>query len=668
MVLSKIKKDVSYPELKNVERQDLNLESNLYQLEIKNIDVIIAIGKANKKLEEKGIIYYPIYLVTRNNKVIQIGLYEIKSSDYDYTNLDVENLPDPLIYNFVTPAMLNELGLKPDIPLRRIDEDNETDEGETTENETEDELENPEIYEIPKERKDIFILTKGIPLPKVLKEETKQHAKNIKDIYRESPKDTWIEKFMKNPNYIIVDNEGGGDCLFSTIRDAFSSIAQQTSVNKIRHKLANEATEEIYLKYKDNYDMYNAELITDTNEIKELESQYLLLKSRFSEMVDRNEQKQIIDEAKSIKLKHDKLVEEKKITIEILKEYKFMKGIDSLSLFKSKIQKCDFWANTWAISTLEKILNIKIIIMSSENYLNKDTKNVLQCGNLNDPIIEKQSVFNPEFYIIVDYNSGNYKLIGYKTKLIFKFKELPYDIKKLICEKCLENNSGVFTVIPDFQLLKMNKYNKKTISKEDNFDDLSESKLRGLYDDDIILQFYSKSLDKPLPGKGNGEKIPSEKMKEFAELATIPHWRKKLSNFWVEPFMLDNHQWASVEHYYQGSKYKKTYSHFYLNFSLDSNTELSKNPIMAKAASSKLGKFKDQLLRPINIKPDHDFFGERQKKEIYNALYAKFTQKPDLTHLLLATNNAKLTHFIKRDEPNICDELMLIRNKIKQTK
>ena len=54
---------------------------------------------------------------------------------------------------------------------------------------------------------------------------------------------------MKNNNYSITDNEGGGDCLFATIRDAFSTIGQQTSVNKIRNRLSQEATENIFLNY-----------------------------------------------------------------------------------------------------------------------------------------------------------------------------------------------------------------------------------------------------------------------------------------------------------------------------------------------------------------------------------------------------------------------------------
>jgi hypothetical protein len=247
MVLSKLNPDISYPELKSVDSGDLQLEANLYQLEIKDVDVIIASGNVKNTFEDYNIFYFPIYLVKYNNKVIQIGVYEIKASNYinyldENNNLDVEKLDEPLIYNFVTKDMLNKLRLEPDVPLKKTKSTKEEKEENNSENE-----EYNEYYEIPEERKDIFILTQGVPIPPQLKEETQKDAKDYKEKYHETSQDNWIQKFMKNKNYSITDNEGGGDCLFATIRDAFSSIVQQTSVNKIRKKLANEANEEIFL-------------------------------------------------------------------------------------------------------------------------------------------------------------------------------------------------------------------------------------------------------------------------------------------------------------------------------------------------------------------------------------------------------------------------------------
>ena len=682
MVLSKINSEVSYPELKSVESGDLKTEASLYQIEIKEIDLIIAVGNAKNTFEDKNIFYFPIYLVKYNNKVIQIGLYEIEASNYinyldDFNNLDVEKLDEPLVYKFVTKDMLETLRMVPEVPLIRKD-GIDKEEGEIVESEEIDDEEfgnkkrekqeelKIETYEIPKEREDIFILTKGIPLPPLLAEETLKKAINIREKYKPEYAENWIQKFMENNYYSITDNEGGGDCLFATIRDAFSSIAQQTSVNKLRKKLSDEANDIIFMNYKQQYDMYNQNIIEETNKIKELAIEYTKIRERFNNTLDRNEKKFFSEEAKKVKEVHDKMIGDKKISVQIMREFKFMKGIDTLDKFKKKIRTCEFWAETWAISTLERILNIKFIILSSESYKSEDIKNVLQCGQLNDEYLENKGIFYPEFYIIVDYTGSHYKLVGYKKKTILKFQEIPYEIKKLIVDKCLEKNAGTFSLIPDFQKFKASLQKNIIQEGQHDFQELSEAKLRGMYDDNTIFVFYTKSNDKPLPGKGSGEKIPGDKIKDFSNLATIPQWRKKLDVFWVQSFTLDNHKWATVEHYYQGSKFKKMHPEFYLSFSLDSGTELSKNPEMAKAAGSKSGKLKGELLRPVEVSIDPDFFGKRSKQELYNAQYAKFTQNEDFKNLLLATKDAKLTHYNKGSPPEVLDDLMIIRDKIRR--
>ena len=683
MVLSKINSEVSYPELKRVDSDDLKTEANLYQIEINGIDVIIAVGNSKNTFEDKNILFFPIYLVKSNNKVIQIGVYEIEATRYisyldEENNLDIEKINEPLIYTFVTDSMLNKLRMEPEITLKKFEEskrveepESESDDEERSDEEIEDKQVLVEEYEIPQERREFFVLTKGSKIPSLLPEENSKNAKDIREKYHEEKTDMWVQKFMKNRNYNITDNEGGGDCFFATIRDAFSNIAQHTTVQKLRKELATEATDDVFMGYKTYYDEARSSLLSDTNKIKELALEYSEIKEKFKQALDRNEQKLLSTNSKKVKEEHDRLVNEKKVTSKMLDEFKFMKNIDTLEKFKKIIKTCDFWAETWAISTMERLLNIKIIILSSEAYKADDLVNVLQCGQLNDVILQNKGVFMPEFYIILDYTGNHYKIIGYKKKMIFKFSEIPYDIKKMIADKCMEKNAGPFVLIPDFQRFK-DEIEERSISKkaspalEPKYDDLSEAKLRGLYDDDIVFLFYSKSNDKPLPGKGAGEKISNERLKEFTDLATIPQWRKKLSNFWVQPFALDNHQWSSVEHYYQGSKFKNSHPEFYLSFSLDSGTELSKDPAMAKGAGGKSGTYLKKLIRPKEVQIDSDFFGKRHKQEMYDAQYAKFTQNEDLKQLLLFTKNAKLTHHSRGSDPVLFEELMLIRDKIKR--
>ena len=59
-----------------------------------------------------------------------------------------------------------------------------------------------------------------------------------------------------------------------------------------------------------------------------------------------------------------------------------MKNVRTVDDLKQIIKPVNFGADTWAISTLERILNIKLIIFSSEAWDQDDTANVLQCGSV----------------------------------------------------------------------------------------------------------------------------------------------------------------------------------------------------------------------------------------------------------------------------------------------
>src|ERR1019366_5889000 len=107
---------------------------------------------------------------------------------------------------------------------------------------------------------------------------------------------------------------------------------------------------------------------------------------------------------------------------------------------------------------------------------------------------------------------------------------------------------------------------------------------------------------------------------------------------------LDGLRWNSVEHYYQGSKFKKNNPQFYKSFSIDSGSEISQDPALAKSAGGKSGVTKGRRLRPEAVLIDPDFFTGREHTEMFNAMYAKFSQNENLKNILLATNNATLIH------------------------
>jgi predicted NAD-dependent protein-ADP-ribosyltransferase YbiA (DUF1768 family) len=691
MVKSIINPDIEYSEINSIDKSDIDYESTVYDIQLYDNDLEIALGKEIFTKQEKGIIFYSIYLLLGSIVACKIGIFEIESDKFNSildTDNDIDLKKGNILYfnneNYVRELIkeynennkevrVERVKTEPEVEAddkTELDKEDDTTEKDNSEDENEDvfKLNISEDKKTKKQEKTDEKLEEGIfeiddsERAANLPEETKEDSERMKEEYVEKPRNKWIETFMKNNNYDVEETNKDGNCFFETICKAYEQIGHHTSIDKLRALLANEATEELYEQYRTLYINFLSELQDKDKQMGGLKKIGTELKKRNQRTQSKEESKELLNQAEEVIEKYNKIKVEKEDVKELLDEFKFMEGIDSLEKLKAYIQTSHYWADTWAISTLERLLNVKIIIMSQNSYDNGDVHSVLQCGQLNDTDLEKQGKFSPDYYIIADYDVNHYELITYKKKKIFKFSEVPYDIKVLIINKCMEKNSGPYYLIKDFRNFKT----KLGLPADegapvDDVEDIDYDK----YDPDTVFVFYSKSAHTKA-GKGSGETIKKEKITEFNILnkdKMCVDWRKKIDDCWVSPFTVEGKRWASVEHYFQGSQYKKGFPDFYAQFSLDSESELSNDVALAKKVGSKPNKkYKLKQSIPNNIVVDEDFYevkqNPRHEEERLKALMAKFSQNMDLKKVLMETKNAKLMRF-KPGNPAEVDELLI---------
>lgn len=687
MVSSLIKPDINYIETKSIDDEDSGHSSALYIVEIHGNDTVIVLGKPKYTFASKGVIFYPIYVIGDDDTIkSQIGVYESIISDTIQLvdsdgDIDLEKLGDPLLYTFATTKYLDKL--KSDASKYTKDKNihggNGTDDMDTIEpvdtspkeDDEEDVLKlKVNATKISKEKtavdqiieRGIFTINPSFVPPPLLPEETDADSAKNKLDYKDSISNPWVSVFMKNNYYDIQHNEGGGDCYFALVRDAFLQIGKKTTVQKLRAIVANSITDEVFTKYRELFLQMQSQKESIKHSMRELKATNDLYAIKIKKVEDKQKKKDIIDETKRIKNEYAKKMEELKELTKTQHEYtgSHIKEYDTIDKFRSFVLTSHFWADAWAISVLEQHLQYKTILLSEDAANKKAPDNVMLCGD--NP--KTLALVEPHHYIMASVSGYSYKIIAYKNKKIFTFKEVPYDIKILIVNKCLERNAGVFYKIQDFKNFKsqlgMDPNEGESLEEESGNTDL--------YDSRVTFQFYNKSIDAK-PGKGIGEVIAESERIDFVELGKIPDWRRKLDDMWSgTAFDVDGHRWLSVEHYVQACKFKKGFPDFYKMFAIDGDsiTELAKDPEIAKSVGD-LSKTKYKYLRPkeVSVDPDYDLGRKGEEREV--ALKAKFTQISEMRNILKGTRTALLRHSVRRHVPTPDIPLMTIRNELLRT-
>lgn len=689
MLESKINKEnVKYNENISIEKEDLNHLSFVYETELYDKDIEFVLGKEKHTYAKYNITYFSVYLVINDKPKKRIGVFEIDNNKFIQSidedgSIELEN--GELIF-FVQQNEMLEYFKKYEIKKQEKDEEKDSEKVELDYEDLTDRSpdlsdESLDLFKVsvdekkikkqsPLNNESIFEEKENVKILPTLEEENEEISKNEKKNYEEKVNTTWIEKFTKNNNYNIIDNEGGGDCLFATIRDAFKSVGKLTTIDKLRYNLSNELTDETYENYKSLYMAISNDYKQIKKDIEDVHSSEKKLTKDINESSDREKSDQLNELKMKQEEKRKKLFKDKKQAKALLQDFIFMENINSFEEYKHYIRSSRFWGDTWALSTLEKILNIKIMVLSEESYPDH-LDDIMQCGQINDEDVGLKK-FQPDYYMIISYTGNHYKLITYKDKTLFSFKEIPYDIKMMIINKCLEKNAGLYYLIQDFKKFK----ERMGMDPEEGKKTEDDVIHKDLYNKDIVFMFHEKSNNKPIAGMGNGESMDILQAIDpemgFKELNNIKDWRRKLDDSYEIPFTVDGLRWNSVTHYFMGSQFKKGFPDFYKEFSLDSNSEFSTDLLKARAAGSDNGKLKDKLLRNENIKIDPDFYeiGVEPRHELERkiALEAKFTQNLDLLQTLISTKNAKLVNFRRGKEPIVDELLMKLRKELGSSK
>lgn len=702
--VSIINPEVTYKENNKIDEEDVGHKSPVYELDLEDGRTItVVLGKPKYIYTSKHIIFFPIYATRVSQIRSQIGVFEIKSGDvqnmYKDGVVDVARLSRPILYSFANEAYLAKLDADPKLfekskpasdtqPVTKVspilEEEMEEDARHLSLSADKSRLSNAFQSAKVASEKGAFQDIAGFKPREPLEEETKDVAEKERTEYKESARNSWIEKYMKNNQYRIHEVESNGDCFFAVIRDAFADAGKKTDVDALRAALSAEMTEEAFIRCAKLRSSFTEEIETIKRDLTAVNATLKEYKKRIDATADKTmaDVADLVKQSKELKKTKARLQLKIEETEELQRDYTGrIANIDTLEKMRTHIREPSFWADSWAISTLERILNVKFILFSQESYEQTDFDGVLLCSEVSKELQEKQT-FSPDFYIMATYSGNHYKLVSYKSRKIMQFREVPYDVKILVLNRCLARNSGVYYMIPDFRNLKT----KFGIDEDEGGpEDFSESPGAGeTYDPNTVFVFYSKSDKSVKPGKADGELILPENVAKYSALGTkaFTDWRKMLDDEWDKTQLtIDGRKWTSVTHYMQGVRYKKTHPNVYARFSLDDdpNSSLATSVKDAKAFKG-LATETEEPEKEVNpkkvkkpavnkkvqiIAPDLDFDAKREAEERATALKSKFANNADLRMVLKMTHDALLLHKGKPGDPINPDyELMRVRKSI----
>jgi hypothetical protein len=283
MVVSLLDNKIRYTEKLSLDPLDQDYETDIvYEYTLNETIFEFVLGQREQK---RNVYYYSIYVIVGDEPKARIGVFEIKSEKL-LSSINEEgelDLAGGNLLFFVKEDYIKNLYKNYKLDDEETPHENDDDDEETPHENDDDDVFRLNIPIDKKEQETKETLFQEIPNfihPHKLPEESKTDADSYKRDYIESSKNEWIQKFMKNNQYSIVDNEGGGDCFFAVIRDAFEQVGKRVSVEKMRKMLAKKVKDDNYQHYKELYEMLNSEYQNILHELNVKKKDIAVLKKQ----------------------------------------------------------------------------------------------------------------------------------------------------------------------------------------------------------------------------------------------------------------------------------------------------------------------------------------------------------------------------------------------------
>ena len=597
MVKSNISlKNIIYDEDPSIESIDKSNELSQYSIPLFDYpDKTIAMGTKCVTYEKKGIIYHWCYLITNTNGV-KIGVFEFPSQRYD-SFLDEDN-------EVMTSHLLPYLLLFKNARQAVLDSEYQLNAGKT--------LGSLDYYKqaslaLPHPDSAPFTLDMVKPDIVLSQVSSQDDYLGIKGIQIQ-PELGLIECLAKClHNYLKQSEQQTTKYLYGILSDHIT--ISMFEILKIMH----DSIQDKLLENKEHHKVIKTELGEHKKAIKHSQNQDVEFQNS-------------MDAIKSLKQQSQYQLSKHKSLQSFLSGTEHMKYIDTLEEFKNFIKSGKYVCEPWTIDILERLMNIKIILLS------KTMPEWIVCSR-QSPFPHNNSLFNPKYYVILEFSGNQYRIVEYNGISLLTFELLPLKIKDLIMNRCLEQNEGVYGNIPLFvkyQQFKLTGDQRKQLANIEI--DLNPEQDR-LIIGDTLKQFIQ-------PGSFYLDRMDFDNVLD-SRLVGDKQWREKLADNYSKldgHFTLGEKDWASVNHYVTAQRLKDIDPSKYEKMSLTSGSSLAKKSI------------------PYMVLDNDDRYG---------AVFAKFSQNPGLKQLLLDTGDASLYMYIPGKPQISLDTLEKVRQVLK---